>query len=164
MALTDKQEAFINEYLKCWNATKAAIAAGYSEKTARSIGSENLTKPDILERIESRKKELTMSADEVLIRLSDHGRGDMSDFTNIRNGIPFVDLAKAEQAGKLHLLKKFKVTDKSVEIELYDAQAALVHIGRFHSLFTDKTDLTSGGQPLNAPVIYLPAVDESADE
>jgi phage terminase small subunit len=47
MPLTLKQERFINEYLIDLNATQAAIRAGYSEKTARSTGAENLTKPDI---------------------------------------------------------------------------------------------------------------------
>lgn len=47
MALTDKQQRFVTEYLVDQNATQAAIRAGYSERTARSVGSENLTKPDI---------------------------------------------------------------------------------------------------------------------
>jgi len=46
--LTAKQQAFVDAYCSNgMNATQAAIAAGYSEKTARSVGSENLTKPDI---------------------------------------------------------------------------------------------------------------------
>lgn len=47
MALNPKQQRFVAEYLKDLNATQAAIRAGYSEKTARAIGAENLTKPDI---------------------------------------------------------------------------------------------------------------------
>jgi hypothetical protein len=47
--LTDKQRLFIYEYLKDFNASRAAQAAGYSEKTAYSIGSENLKKPEIRE-------------------------------------------------------------------------------------------------------------------
>lgn len=69
-----------------------------------------------------------MSADEALIRLSNHARGTMEDFVRIKGGLPFVDLTQAAERQQLHLLKKFKVTDKGVEIELYDAQAALVHI------------------------------------
>lgn len=42
--LTDKQRRFCEEYVIDWNATRAAIAAGYSEKTAGVIGSENLKK------------------------------------------------------------------------------------------------------------------------
>jgi len=45
--LTLKQERFVHEYLVDLNATQAAIRAGYSPKTARKIGSENLSKPDI---------------------------------------------------------------------------------------------------------------------
>lgn len=45
--LTPKQQRFVAEYAIDLNATQAAIRAGYSEKTARAIGSENLTKPDI---------------------------------------------------------------------------------------------------------------------
>jgi len=47
MALTAKQERFVAEYLIDLNATQAAVRAGYSEKTARQVGAENLSKPDI---------------------------------------------------------------------------------------------------------------------
>lgn len=45
--LTRKQRQFCLEYVQSGNATEAAIKAGYSKKAARSIGNENLTKPDI---------------------------------------------------------------------------------------------------------------------
>lgn len=50
--LTPKQQRFVEEYLIDLNATQAAIRAGYSEKTAKEIGSENLTKPNIQKAIE----------------------------------------------------------------------------------------------------------------
>lgn len=50
--MTKKQKRFCDEYLIDCNATQAAIRAGYSEKTAKSIGQENLTKPDIKAYIE----------------------------------------------------------------------------------------------------------------
>ena len=49
--LTDKQQRFVDEYLIDLNATQAAIRAGYSEKTAQQMGSENLSKPVIQEAI-----------------------------------------------------------------------------------------------------------------
>ncbi|MBQ7262840.1 MAG: terminase small subunit [Synergistaceae bacterium] len=55
MALTPKQKAFVEAY--AGNATEAAIKAGYSPKTARSIGQENLTKPDIIRAIKERETE-----------------------------------------------------------------------------------------------------------
>ena len=56
--MTKKQELFIVEYLKDFNATRSAIAAGYSEESAHSIGSENLNKPEIKEEIDRRYREL----------------------------------------------------------------------------------------------------------
>ena len=57
MTMTPKQKLFAQEYLVDLNATQAAIRAGYSKKTARKIGQENLTKPDIAKEIEKGKGE-----------------------------------------------------------------------------------------------------------
>jgi len=74
MALTAKQERFVAEYLKDGNATRAALAAGYSEHTARSTGAENLTKPDIaaaIARAQSERTERTqIDIDYVIQRLA----------------------------------------------------------------------------------------------
>lgn len=59
MKLTPKQKAFVREYKKNGgNGTQAAIKAGYSEKTARKIASENVTKPDIQEALKQEEKKL----------------------------------------------------------------------------------------------------------
>ena len=71
--LTPKQEAFIREYLVDLDATKAAVRAGYSEKTAGQIGHENLKKPQIaaaLQEARSARSERTeLTQDWVLSRL-----------------------------------------------------------------------------------------------
>ncbi len=68
--LTPKQELFVNEYLKDLNATQAAIRAGYSEKTAGVIATENLQKPNIRAAIdkamESRIERVQVEQDYVL--------------------------------------------------------------------------------------------------
>jgi len=61
--LTPKQQRFVDEYLIDLNATQAAIRAGYSEKTAKVIGSENLSKPDIAAAIEARRVKVAEKAD-----------------------------------------------------------------------------------------------------
>lgn len=70
MSLTPKQAAFVREYLIDLNATQAAIRAGYSKKTARSVGHENLTKPDIEAAIrtalDERAQKASLTAQEVL--------------------------------------------------------------------------------------------------
>lgn len=83
MAMTPKQERFCLEYLVDLNATQAAIRAGYSEDTARSIGSENLSKPDIVERIAQLQAERSartkIDADWLLRRLADESMADIAD-------------------------------------------------------------------------------------
>lgn len=61
--LTRKQEVFINEYLIDFNATRAAMAAGYSTTSARVIGGENLLKPAIAQEIARRTAILTAKAE-----------------------------------------------------------------------------------------------------
>ena len=57
--LTDKQRRFVEEFLVDLNGTQAAIRAGYSEKTARQIAAENLSKPDILSALNEERKKLS---------------------------------------------------------------------------------------------------------
>jgi phage terminase small subunit len=68
--LTARQEAFVKEYLIDLNATQAAIRAGYSKKTAGSVGAENLTKPEIQVAIstakQARSERVEITADMVL--------------------------------------------------------------------------------------------------
>lgn len=68
--LTDKQKRFVKEYLVDLNATQAAIRAGYSKETARQMGSENLAKPVIADKIakanEKKLKEAEIDAQWVL--------------------------------------------------------------------------------------------------
>ncbi|APX88656.1 hypothetical protein BV394_02015 [Brevirhabdus pacifica] len=59
MTLTAKQERFVQEYLKDGNATRAAKDAGYSHKTAYSVGAENLRKPQIAAALAKAKAERT---------------------------------------------------------------------------------------------------------
>jgi phage terminase small subunit len=96
--LTDKQQVFVEEYLRCWNASEAARRAGYSEKTARQIGEQNLSKLDIQEKIQARIAELKMSADEVLSRLGEQARGDIGDFIAVtKSGQPRLCLKRARR-------------------------------------------------------------------
>lgn len=81
--MTPRQKAFADYYLESGNAAEAARRAGYSEKTARYIASENLTKPDISayisERMADQTKERVASADEVLKFYTSVMRGEVSD-------------------------------------------------------------------------------------
>jgi phage terminase small subunit len=139
--LTDKQQAFINEYLQCWNATEAALKAGYSENTARQQASRLLSHVNIAEEIRHRLDEMKMSADEALVGLSDIARGDLSDFLRIQAGLPVVDFNKAHQNSKLHLLKKITYGKGTISFELYDKQSALNTIAKHHGLLNTKIEI-----------------------
>ena len=134
--LTGKQRLFVEAYLECWNATEAARRAEYqgNENTLGSVGWENMQKPAIAAAISRRLSEKAMSADEVLMRLANMARGDISEFIQDYGAI---DWKAVKEKG--HLVKKVSHTQgKQSSIELYDAQAALEKIGRGHGLFVDR--------------------------
>lgn len=89
--LTAKQQRFCDEYLIDLNATQAAIRAGYSKKTAKDIGCENLTKPNIKAYIDARmaekNKELIADQDEVLRYLTSVLRGESQSTEIVVEGI-----------------------------------------------------------------------------
>lgn len=89
--MTEKQKRFCDEYLIDLNATQAAIRAGYSERTAYSIGTENLRKPEISayinSRMEEKNKELIADQDEVLKYLTSVMRGESTSEEIVVEGI-----------------------------------------------------------------------------
>jgi phage terminase small subunit len=89
--MTKKQERFCAEYLVDCNATQAAIRAGYSEKTAYSIGVENLKKPEIRkyidEQLEAMQDATVASAQEVIQYLSSVMRGQSEASVVVVEGI-----------------------------------------------------------------------------
>lgn len=81
--MTPKQRKFCDEYIKTGNATQSAINAGYSQKTAKSIGAENLTKPDLKKYIDSKLKDISnnaiATAEETLSILTKIVRGEHTE-------------------------------------------------------------------------------------
>lgn len=78
--LTAKQEMFCYEYVKDFNATAAAVRAGYSEKTAYNIGWENVRKRDVQSKIDELTKGKIMLPDEIQKRMTDIARTRLNDF------------------------------------------------------------------------------------
>jgi len=84
-----------------------------------------------------------MPADEVLYRLASHARSDLGAFL-VKDGNKItVDWDKLVEAKLTHLVKTVIPTTHGTRIEFHDAQAALVHLGRHHGLFTDKVKVTN---------------------
>lgn len=149
--LPTKRRQFVIEYLKDLNGTQAAIRAGYAEPTAHQQASRLLTFVKVDTAVRAGLALKAMPADEVLARLADHARGSLEPFINRNSDGEFtgIDLSDGKP---LHLIKEATITkrtydDDSVEttvkIKVHDPQAALVHLGRHHKLFTDTVE-TSG--------------------
>lgn len=79
--LTEKQKRFIDYYIETANATESARRAGYSKKTAKNIGAENLAKLNIFiqERLKEKEEQRIASQDEVLQYLTKVMRGEEKD-------------------------------------------------------------------------------------
>lgn len=89
--LTNKQQKFADEYIRTGNATKSALEAGYSPKTAQRMGSENLSKPliksyinSVMEKLESAK---IATAKETLEYLSSVMRGEQTEDVVTNKGV-----------------------------------------------------------------------------
>lgn len=148
--LTDKEILFCKEYVASakLNATQAAINAGYSEKTARQIGYENLTKPYIVDYIqqlmEEREKRLEVSADRVVKELACIGFVDPKDLydengnllpvhklpENIRRAIANIKISslgggEGEDAKPIILKQELKLIDKRGGLELLGRHLAM---------------------------------------
>jgi phage terminase small subunit len=166
VALTKKRRLFIEEFLVDFNATAAARRAGY--KHPNKLGPRLVKVGIIADAIKERIDEKCMSANEVLIRLAEHARGNFDDFIEFKEGIgqPYLRLDRAKELGLLHLIKKLKYNkDGRLEIELYDAQSALALIGKHHKLFTERHELTGeDGGPVTIKVIYNDAANSNPEE
>lgn len=118
--LTTKQKAFADNYIRMGNAVEAAKQAGYSERTAKTIGTENLTKPHILEYIKEHaagdEHRRIASGDEVLQFFTRVMKGEEKD----------ASLSNRMAAGK-EILRR-NVDDRKLEIELMKLESQIKDI------------------------------------
>ena len=200
--LTAKQRQFVDEYLVDFNATQAAIRAKYSARSAASVGSENLRKPEIQAEI-NRRLDSIMPRAEILGRLAQQARASMQDFffigmeertiekrrilvSSSRNEdgnietileeteekamrpAVYLSLVKAQNLGKMHLIKKYSTGPKGESIEIYNAQNALTTLGKYHAMWVDRAEVTGeDGGPIEISEIVVkksherpPALDD----
>ena len=130
MKLTEKQKRFADYYIETGNITEAATWAGYSKKTARVIGQENLLKPAIKgyidEKLEAMQDERTASAKEVLEFLTKSMRGEIKEEVVVVEGT-------GDGTSEARTVKK--------QIGLRDRIKSAELLGKRYRLFTDKVEV-----------------------
>ncbi|MGA3512946.1 terminase small subunit [Lactiplantibacillus plantarum] len=130
--LTPKQQKFADEYIKAGNAADAARKAGYSKRSARSVGQENLTKPDIKQYIDERMAEIAskriMDATEAVELLTSIARGETKEtvYIGTADGVyekhKEADLKTRISAAR-EILKRYPGDDKLVKAQISKAEA-----------------------------------------
>lgn len=147
--LTAKQELFCQEYLIDLNATQAAIRAGYSENSAKEQGCENLTKPNIQERIselnQARQEATGINQKRVLEELAKVAFGDISNIFDESGALLNIHDIDPEVRGMIASVKSYE--EKAVlgeetitqgtnrEVKCWDKLKALEMLGRHVGLF-----------------------------
>lgn len=146
--LTPKQQKFVDYYIQTGNATEAAKLAGYSPKTAYSIGNENLNKPEIKNAIQARLKELesqrVANAQETLELITAIMRGELEseEYAVVGTGAGF---------SKVEIFRKKPSTRERLQ--------AATTLARIHGLMKDKVEVE-----VNASELLIEALTEVWEE
>jgi|SRR5665648_7500 len=161
MALTPKQQAFIENYLIDLNATASAIRAGYAPKNADKIGYEllgkTLVKDAIRLAIEERSKRTGITADHVLKEIASIADDDISNYLDFRTekvqvGVEdnnpiyeyktIADLKDSRTINTKNISEISIGKDGQFKFKLYCRDEALVNLGKHLKLFTDNVNLS----------------------
>jgi len=137
--MTKKWQRFCREYINDYKQEKAALRAGYSKRTARSIASELMQKPEILAEIETLENDLRKkyeaTADRVIKELSRLAFIDPKNLLQ-QDGTPkkITDLDENTRRA----IQELTVTKSGdTKLKLYDKQKSLEMLGRTFAMFTD---------------------------
>ena len=149
--LTAKQKRFIEEYLIDLNATQAAIRAGYSPESAKEIGCENLTKPNIKAAIDKamaeRSRRTGISQDRVLQELAKIAFVNPTDVINMDEATIKGDANREDTAAIASVkVKTIPTEDGDImerEVKICDKLKALELLGKHLGMFTDKLNVNA---------------------
>lgn len=133
--LTKKQKRFADEYIISGNLTQSAIKAGYSERTAATIGSENIRKPNIKRYIDERLEEL-----------------EASKYLSMEEAL---QITAAIARGEPRRIKEYDHEldmefSKDIYPDFKDQKGALEHFFKIQGAFLDRVEHT-GSMSVNDP-------------
>lgn len=167
--MTAKQQKFVDQYIKFGNAKQAALEAGYSPKTAKQMGVENLSKPYLKAAIDERMKAMEddtiAKAAEVLEYFTTVLRGTARETVAVAtmDGVEQVDnppsIKDCMSAGK-ELLKRYPADDRMLgaQIKKLEAEADIMAAKAKRETSEDTSKIT-----INIKPIHQDGGDDSAD-
>lgn len=168
-----KQKIFCEEYVIDWNATRAAIVAGYSEKTAAEMGYENLRKPHIQAYIEEIQRDLSKLAGVSALRnLNELKKIAYSTLQNYHsNWMTLEDWDKVSADDKAAISEMSHVTTGTgkfaktvVKFKLHDKGRAIEAINKMLGFNSpDKIDHTTKGKKITQPDLSGKIIDKLID-
>lgn len=145
--LTEKQKIFCREYLRDFNATQAAIRAGYAKENARVIASQNLSKLNIRRYVRSLADDLnertSNDIERIIIELQLIAFGSLKDVAEWdRKSLYLKDSESIGDYARMVSEVAETTTEfgGSVKIKLYDKLKALELLGKYHKIFSDKEE------------------------
>jgi phage terminase small subunit len=149
--LTPKQKTFCDEYLIDLNATQAAIRAGYSPDSAKEIGCENLTKPNIRtyidKEIANRSKRTGINQDRVIRELARIAFVNANDVINMNEATLKADATEDDTATIASVKVKTIPTKEGEgverEIKLADKLKALELLGKHLGMFKENININA---------------------
>jgi len=155
--VNDRQRRFVSEYCIDQNATQAAIRAGYSEKTAYSIGQRLLKKVEIKEAIdteyESIRDKNILKARDIEEMLSRHAKREEEDYQVVIVEKPHYD----DNGNYLGIEKSPEIVRLPTQNK--DAIKALELLGKRYSLWTDKVNVEG-----SIPVVIKDDLEDDDDD
>ena len=157
--LACKQRLFVQEYLRDFSATAAARRAGYSKRTARVIGLENLTKPAIIAEIsrvvDEKKRFADISVERILEEYRRIAFAQTTDMVELKGGwvtIKDTDSLTTEQKSAISQIRQKK--DGELEVKFYDKQKALDSLGKHLGLFVDRLQVEQVGVQPQINIVF----------
>lgn len=166
--LTDKQRLFVLEYMRDFNITRAAMAAGYSKKTAHVVGWETLRNPKVQAEIQRQKEmrttELGLDVQRIIAEYMKIAFADISEYVEFGQqdipmftdeGVPILDPKTGEQMTYKRNFVAFRNSDEvdgtvvgevkqgkdGVSVKLHDKMKAMEKLEKYLGFMTEEQRL-----------------------
>lgn len=165
--LNDKHIKFCKEFIKDFNGSRAARAAGYSAKNSRQTAAKFLTFPNIQKQIKIEADKMNQETDndirKIITELQIIAFGDIKDICEWDEEV--IRLKESETLDeKSRAINEVSETKVGTKVKMHDKLRALEMLGRYHSIFKDNVDLSNKDETLKPQVnIYVPSNKREAN-